>query len=36
MNLEPEDIPLSAEEENQLKKTLEFVSWEDASDELNL
>ena len=36
MNLEPEDIPLSEEEKRQLKNNSEFVSWEDASHELNI
>ena len=35
MKMEPDDIPLSAEEEKQLKIT-EFVNWEDAMHELNL
>lgn len=36
MVMEPDDIPLSDEEERQLKKNSEFVSWEDALNELNL
>jgi len=35
MKMEPDNIPLSAEEEKQLKNS-EFVSWEDAMNELNL
>ncbi len=34
--MEPDDIPLSEEEEWQLKNNTEFVSWEDAMHELNL
>lgn len=35
--MEPDDIPLSKEEERQLKNNnTEFVSWEDAMHELNL
>ena len=33
--MEPDDIPLSEEEERQMNST-EFVSWEDAMHELNL
>jgi hypothetical protein len=36
MELDPEDIPLSEEEERQLKSNSEFVSWEEAINELNL
>ncbi|UNC93568.1 hypothetical protein [Candidatus Contubernalis alkaliaceticus] len=36
MNLEPDDIPLSEEEERQLMNNSEFVSWEDAMHEINL
>ena len=36
MHLEPDEIPLSPEEEQQLKKNSEFVSWEDAMNELGL
>ncbi|MHB1405426.1 MAG: hypothetical protein ACYCV0_07530 [Desulfitobacteriaceae bacterium] len=34
--MEPDDLPLSKEEEWQLKNSTEFVSWEDAMHELNL
>ncbi len=34
MNLEPDDIPLSEEEERQLMNNSEFVSWEDAMHEI--
>ncbi|GAB6170875.1 hypothetical protein JCM15765_03530 [Paradesulfitobacterium aromaticivorans] len=34
--MEPDDLPLSKEEEWQLKNNTEFVSWEDAMHELNL
>ncbi len=34
--MEPDDIPLSEEEEWQLKNNTEFVSWEDAMHELDL
>ena len=34
--MEPDDIPLSEEEERQMKNNTEFVSWEDAMHELNL
>ncbi len=33
---EPDDTPLSEEEEHQLKNNSEFLSWEDAMNELNL
>lgn len=36
MKMEPDDIPLSKEEKKQLKNNTEFVSWEDAMNELNL
>ena len=36
MKMEPDDIPLSEEEEKQLRNNTEFVSWEDAMHELNL
>lgn len=36
MKMEPDDIPLSAEEEKQLHDNTEFVSWEAAMNELNL
>ncbi|MFZ0446355.1 MAG: hypothetical protein WAM95_17320 [Bacillus sp. (in: firmicutes)] len=37
MHLEPDEIPLSPEEEQQqLKKNSEFVSWEDAMNEFGL
>ncbi|MFK4998565.1 hypothetical protein ACI2OX_18315 [Bacillus sp. N9] len=36
MDLEPDNIPLSKEEESQLKINSEFVSWEDAIHELGL
>jgi hypothetical protein len=36
MEREPEEIPLSEEEERQLRDNSEFVSWEDATGELNL
>ena len=36
MEMEPDDTPLSEEEERQLKETSEFISWEDAMNELNL
>ena len=29
--MEPDDIPLSAEEEQQMKDSTEFISWEEAS-----
>jgi len=35
MKMKPDDIPLSAEEEKQLKSA-EFVNWEEAMHELNL
>jgi hypothetical protein len=34
--MEPDDIPLSAEELRQLNSDAGFVSWEDAMRELNL
>jgi hypothetical protein len=34
--MEPDDIPLSEEEERQLKSNSGFVSWEEAMRELNL
>lgn len=34
--MEPDDMPLSDEEQLQLKNNTEFVSWEDAMHELNL
>ncbi|EHQ89586.1 hypothetical protein [Desulfosporosinus youngiae] len=34
--MEPDDIPLSEEEERQMNNNTEFVSWEDAMHELNL
>jgi len=34
--MEPDDIPLSVEEERQLRERSEFISWEEAMDELNL
>ena len=34
--MEPDDLPLSKEEEWQLKNNTEFVSWEEAMRELNL
>lgn len=36
MELDPEDIPLTEEEKKQLKNNSEFVSWEEAMNELNL
>ncbi|GGN55550.1 hypothetical protein [Oceanobacillus indicireducens] len=36
MELEPDETPLSEEEKRQLKNNSEFVSWEEAMDELNL
>ncbi|QOY36974.1 hypothetical protein AWH56_004820 [Anaerobacillus isosaccharinicus] len=36
LDLEPDETPLSEEEELQLKNNSEFVSWEDAMNELNL
>ncbi|HZK84975.1 MAG TPA: hypothetical protein VFC58_09915 [Desulfosporosinus sp.] len=35
MKMEPDDIPLSAEEEKQLKN-IDVVSWEEAMNELDL
>lgn len=35
-DLAPDENPLSEEEELQLKNNSEFVSWEDALNELNL
>ncbi|MHB8124275.1 MAG: hypothetical protein ACYDEJ_01310 [Desulfitobacteriaceae bacterium] len=34
--MEPDDLPLSEEEEWQLKNNTEFVSWEEAMRELHL
>lgn len=34
--MEPDDVPLSEEEERQLKSAAEFMSWEEAMSELNL
>lgn len=34
--MEPEDIPLSEEEERQMTSNPEFVSWEEAMHELTL
>ncbi|MFD2681769.1 hypothetical protein [Bacillus seohaeanensis] len=34
--LTPDETPLSEEEERQLKHNSEFVSWEEAMNELNL
>lgn len=34
--MEPDDIPLSEEEEQQLRGNSEFMSWEEAMRELNL
>jgi ribonucleotide reductase alpha subunit len=36
VRMEPDDIPLSEEEERQLKNNAGFVSWEEAMRELNL
>ncbi|WP_047985653.1 hypothetical protein [Ornithinibacillus californiensis] len=36
LEMEPDELPLSEEEERQLKNNSEFVSWEDASNELKL
>lgn len=36
MEMEPDETPLSEEEEQQLKNNSEFVSWEDAMNELTL
>jgi hypothetical protein len=36
MKMAPDDVPLSKEEEKQLQGSAEFVSWEDAMNELNL
>ncbi|WP_433747627.1 hypothetical protein [Falsibacillus pallidus] len=36
MDLDPDETPLSEEEERQLKSNSEFVSWEEAMNELNL
>lgn len=36
MDLEPDGTPLSEEEERQLKNNAEFVSWEEAMNELDL
>ncbi len=35
-DLEPDEIPLSEEEKRQLNETSEFVSWEEAMNELDL
>lgn len=34
--MEPDDVPLSENEERQLKGRPEFMSWEEAMRELNL
>jgi hypothetical protein len=34
--MEPDSLPLSEEEERQLKNSTEFTSWEEAMRELNL
>jgi hypothetical protein len=34
--MDPDDIPLSEEEERQLKSNSEFVTWEEAMRELDL
>lgn len=36
MKLDPDDTLLTEEEESQLKNNSEFVSWEEALNELNL
>lgn len=36
MKLDPDEVPLSEEEKRQLKSNSEFVSWEEASLELDL
>ncbi|WP_085994186.1 hypothetical protein [Oceanobacillus senegalensis] len=36
MELDPDGTPLTEEEERQLKNNSEFVSWEEALNELNL
>jgi hypothetical protein len=36
MDLEPDGTPLSEEEKRQLKNNSEFVSWEEAMNELDL
>ncbi|MDC3425104.1 hypothetical protein NC797_11360 [Aquibacillus sp. 3ASR75-11] len=36
MDLEPDGTPLSEEEERQLKNNSEFMSWEEAMNELDL
>jgi len=36
IKMAPDDIPLSDEEIKQLKNKTDFVSWEDAMNELNL
>ncbi|ENH96277.1 hypothetical protein J416_11692 [Gracilibacillus halophilus YIM-C55.5] len=36
IDLEPDGTPLSEEEKRQLKNNSEFVSWEEALNELNL
>jgi hypothetical protein len=36
MEMEPDDTPLSEEEERQLKDNSEFMTWEDAVNELGL
>lgn len=35
-DLNPEDIPFSEEETSQINNNSEFVSWEEAMNELNL
>lgn len=34
--LDPDDVPLSEEEQHQLNSNSGFVSWEEAMNELNL
>ncbi len=36
IKLDPDDIPLTEEEKNQLKTNSEFLSWEEAMNELDL
>jgi len=36
LEMEPDEVELSKEEERQLRDNSEFVSWEDAMNELNL
>lgn len=36
MDVEPDEIPLSAEEERQLNENSGFVSWEEVMNELDL